>query len=121
MLVNLVKNSIEAIDERAASGELAEAPRVGIRAYVEGDFLNLDVSDNGIGIDTKTSRLIFAAGYTTKKQGSGLGLHSTANFVVGSGGQIHPLSDGIGHGATMRVMLRLSSVTPVKEPEYKPT
>ena len=120
MLVNLVKNSIEAIDERAASGELAEAPRVGIRAYVEGDFLNLDVSDNGIGIDTKTSRLIFAAGYTTKKQGSGLGLHSTANFVVGSGGQIHPLSDGIGHGATMRVMLRLSSVTPVKEPEDKP-
>ncbi len=115
MLVNLVKNSIEAIDDRAASGGPAEAPRIGIRAYVEGDFLNLDVSDNGIGIDTKTSRLIFAAGYTTKKQGSGLGLHSTANFVVGSGGQIHPLSDGIGHGATMRVMLRLSSVTPVEE------
>ena len=115
MLVNLVKNSIEAIDERAVSGEPAQAPRIGIRAYVKGDFLNLEVSDNGIGIDTKKSRLIFAAGYTTKKQGSGLGLHSIANFVVGSGGQIHPLSDGIGHGATMRVMLRLSSVTSVEE------
>ena len=121
MLVNLVKNSVEAIDDRAASGEPAEAPRIGIRAYVEGDFLNLEVSDNGIGIDAKTSRLIFAAGYTTKEQGSGLGLHSTANFVVGSGGQIHPLSDGIGHGATMRVMLRLSSVTPVEELADGPT
>ena len=120
MLVNLVKNSIEAIDERAVSGEPAQAPRIGIRAYVKGDFLNLEVSDNGIGIDTKKSRLIFAAGYTTKKQGSGLGLHSIANFVVGSGGQIHPLSDGIGHGATMRVMLRLSSITSIEEPDYKP-
>ena len=50
---------------------------------------------------------MFNAGYTTKKEGSGLGLHSAANFVIGSGGSIRPLSDGIGHGATLRVTLRL--------------
>ena len=50
-----------------------------------------------------------------KEGGSGLGLHSAANFVIGSGGRIQPLSDGIGHGTTMRVMLRLSAVAPVAD------
>ena len=50
---------------------------------------------------------MFNAGYTTKKEGTGLGLHSAANFVIGSGGTIQPFSDGIGHGATLRVTLRL--------------
>jgi len=54
--------------------------------------------------------LLFAPGYTTKRNGSGLGLHSVANFVIGSGGRIQALSDGAGKGTTMRVMLPLSSV-----------
>ncbi|MCY4587492.1 MAG: PAS domain S-box protein [Bryobacterales bacterium] len=110
MLINLIKNSIEAIDGLAESNGLEAEPRIQVRSYVEEDFLVLDVIDNGIGIEEKSSKIIFTAGYTTKKRGSGLGLHSTANFIIGSGGQIIPLSDGIGKGATMRVKLRLSSV-----------
>ena len=86
-------------------------PSIKIRSYLQGEFLVLEVTDNGIGIEEKNAKIIFTAGYTTKKQGSGLGLHSTANFIVGSGGQIYPLSDGIGKGTTMRIKLRLSSVT----------
>ena len=112
MMINLIKNAIEAIDELATSRGLQEQPRIQVRACVEGQFLNIDVSDNGIGIATKNAKILFAPGYTTKKSGSGFGLHSLSNFVVGSGGQVHALSDGIGHGATMRVMLKLSSVTP---------
>ena len=111
MLVNLIKNAIEAIDELAKSRGLeARQPIIRIRSYVQGDFLVLDVIDNGIGIEEKHFKIIFAAGYTTKKTGSGLGLHSTANFVIGSGGQIHPLSAGTGKGTTMRVKLRMASV-----------
>ena len=112
MMVNLIKNAIEAMDDLAAADGLKETPRICIRAYPEGDFLHLDVKDNGIGIDSKNFKIVFAAGYTTKKAGSGLGLHSAANFVIGTGGKIHALSDGIGKGATLRVMLRLSSITP---------
>ena len=112
MMVNLMKNSIEAIDALVVADGLKEKPRIQIRAYVEGDFLHLDVSDNGIGIDSINPKRLFAAGFTTKKEGSGLGLHSAANFVIGSGGQIHPLSDGVGRGTTMRVMLRLSTILP---------
>ncbi len=112
MLVNLIKNSIEAIDELVQSDGLNETPRIRIRTYIDGDFYCLEVIDNGIGIKPENSKTIFAAGYTTKKSGSGLGLHSSANFVIASGGQIQPLSEGIGKGMTMRVMLRLSSILP---------
>ncbi len=111
MIVNLTKNAMEAIDDLTASGGLTETPCVRLRAYVEGDLLNLEVSDNGIGIAGTNPRILFAAGYTTKKSGTGLGLHSTANFVSGMGGQIRPRSEGIGKGTTMLVTLPLSSVT----------
>ena len=101
----------EAIDDLGSAVKLDQEPRIRIRAYIEKEFLNLDVTDNGIGIDKKNAKAIFNAGYTTKESGSGLGLHSIANFVIGAGGQIHPLSDGFGQGATMRVKLRLSALT----------
>ncbi len=112
MLINLVKNSIEAIDELAAAEGLQETPRIGIRASAEDGFLNLEISDNGIGIKHKDTRVLFAPGYTTKESGSGLGLHSAANFVIASGGRIQPLSEGTGRGTIMRVMLPLSAVAP---------
>ena len=106
MMVNLIKNSMEAIDQLAASGRLEEEPRIQVRAYAEANFLNIDVIDNGIGTTEKDTRAFFAAGYTTKETGTGLGLHSAANFVIGSGGQIRLLSDGIGRGTTAQVRLR---------------
>ena len=46
MLVNLVKNSIEAIDDLTLAQGLDEAPRIQIRASAEDDFLKLEVSDS---------------------------------------------------------------------------
>ena len=112
MLVNLIKNSIEAIDERVQLGSLNETPRIYIKTYINGDFFYLEVTDNGIGIVLDPSIDIFAAGYTTKKSGNGFGLYSIANFVTGSGGRINPLSEGIGKGTTMQIMLRCSTVLP---------
>ena len=110
MLINLVKNAIEAIDDRHCAGTFDEPPRIHINARLEGEFLTLDVSDNGIGIDPADLEQVLAAGYTTKSNGSGLGLHSVANFVGGVGGLLRPLSTGIGAGTTMRVMLQRSSI-----------
>ena len=112
MLVNLVKNSIEAIDDLTLAQGLDETPRIQIRASTEDDVLNLEVSDNGIGLKSKDTKAIFAPGYTTKRLGSGLGLHSAANFVIASGGRIQALSKGIGKGTTMCIRLPLSLVAP---------
>ena len=111
MLVNLIKNSIEAIDEFAESSGLTDTPTIKVRCFIQPGFLTLEIVDNGIGIEKRRFKVIFGAGYTTKESGSGLGLHSIANFVIGSGGKIQPLSDGIGSGTTMRVILPLSTIT----------
>ena len=117
MLVNLMKNAIEAIDALAAAGDGAaprEPPRIRIACYLQDDFLVVDVIDNGIGLVEQRKRMVFTAGYTTKDGGSGLGLHSAANFVIASGGSIRALSDGVGTGTTIRVMLRREA--PAAEP-----
>ena len=110
MLVNLVKNAVEAIDELVVSGEHTGVPRIQFRAYIEGDFLCLDATDSGIGIDPKHINRIFWAGFTTKEHGTGLGLHSSANFVISSGGKIQAFSEGKGKGTTIQIRLRRTSV-----------
>ncbi len=119
MLVNLLKNAMEATDERMArpDDDPEWRPGIWLRAYrgEQDKTFVVDVVDNGIGIEPSRFSSVFNAGYTTKKNGSGLGLHSAANFVIGSGGSIRPLSDGVGHGTTMRVTLRL-----VEEPTQPP-
>ncbi len=112
MLVNLIKNAIEAIDELANSGGLTEEPRIQIRVYIDGDYLCIDIRDNGIGLASEDIDKIFAAGFTTKKHGNGLGLHSSANFVISSGGRILPFSEGEGKGTTIRIMLQHTSIQP---------
>lgn len=112
MLVNLVKNAIEAIDELAEAQADAPAPSVVLRAYTDDTSLIIEVADNGIGIRARDRRVLFTPGYTTKKTGKGLGLHSAANFVAGCGGRIRPYSAGPGTGTTMRVTLPLSAVLP---------
>ena len=112
MLVNLIKNAIEAIHDLGAAQGLPDTPNIRITAYTERKYLVLEVSDNGIGLRTRDTRVLFAPGYTTKPSGSGLGLHSAANFVIGSGGRIEALSDGLGNGTTMRVMLPRATVIP---------
>ncbi len=112
MIVNMVKNSIEAIDEIAKSGELDEMPFIRIRAHSDADSLRIDFTDNGIGIDPDQSRTIFTPGYTTKQKGTGLGLHSSANFVIAIGGKISASSGGHGKGMTIHVQLPCSRILP---------
>ena len=112
MLVNLMKNAIDAIDERddrAPAEGGAARPRVRIVARVAGTVLELKVMDNGTGLEPESLRMIFRPGYTTKPERSGLGLHSAANYVIGTGGSIEALSKGIGHGTTIHVKLRVPS------------
>ena len=108
MLLNLIKNSVEAIEDLKIRGGLNGTPTIKIKSYAEADSLIIEVVDNGIGIEKDKLEAIFGSSYTTKKEGSGLGLHSTAIFVNSCGGQIQALSDGIGKGATMRITLPIS-------------
>ncbi len=102
MLVNLVRNCIEAIED-LPQDDSERRPAVAITSYVEDGRLFIEVTDNGAGIEPSHLDSIFAPGFTTKKEGTGLGLHSAANYVIDSGGKITALSEGRGKGTTIRI------------------
>ena len=80
MLVNLIKNSIEAIDELAKSDEFNGVARIRFRTYISGDFLCLEMTDTGIGIDSEDINRIFWAGFTNQRAGNGLRLAFQCEF-----------------------------------------
>ncbi len=110
MLVDLIKNSIEAISDLKMAGGQENTPFIRINSHVDSGSLIIEITDNGIGIEKGKLDLIFRPGYTTKGSESGLGLHSVANFVDGCRGQIRAFSNGIGEGATIKIVLPLSSI-----------
>jgi signal transduction histidine kinase len=71
----------------------------------------LEVRDRGIGIDAKELKRVFHRFYRVSNQrvrtrkGTGLGLFVVSALVRNLGGRVEALSDGPGHGATMRVSL----------------
>ena len=73
------------------------------------DRLQIEVSDNGIGISRENLDKIFRHGYTTKEGGHGFGLHSGALAAAEMGGRLAVDSDGPGHGATFTLELPFNS------------
>jgi nitrogen fixation/metabolism regulation signal transduction histidine kinase len=67
VLINLVKNSIEALSDTPNG-------RIDMRASYTAGAVIIDVSDNGPGIIKEALNRIFVPFFTTKKTGSGIGL-----------------------------------------------
>ena len=65
----------------------------------------IEVSDNGIGIAPDNLTRIFQHGFTTRADGHGFGLHSSAIAAAELGGSLKAESAGIGRGATFMIEL----------------
>jgi PAS domain S-box-containing protein len=102
ILVNLVCNGKQACDD---SGR--QEKRLTIRVSQQGEAARITVSDNGIGIPPENLTCIFAHGFTTKTNGHGFGLHSSALAAKELGGSLSAYSDGPGRGATFILELPL--------------
>jgi signal transduction histidine kinase len=100
ILVNLMRNAKQACD-----GSPDDAKRLTIRATNGDDFIHVAVSDTGMGIDPKNLDRIFSHGFTTKKDGHGFGLHSSAAAARQLGGALRVSSEGVGKGATFTLDL----------------
>nr|CRH07994.1 Protein of unknown function. putative Histidine kinase [Candidatus Magnetococcus massalia] len=121
MMINLIKNSREAIIEHARYGadypgliELTAKP-------LKQGWMEITISDNGCGITAELLPQIFRFGVSTKSRGTGYGLHSIANFVQSVDGQIVAHSDGPGEGALFTIRLpqvyQLSTEQSGEQPE----
>jgi len=63
------------------------------------------VLDSGVGIQQEVLHRLFEFGFTTKKDGHGFGLHTSAILAKELEGELAGFSDGAGEGA--RFILRL--------------
>ncbi|WP_239469830.1 ATP-binding protein [Archangium violaceum] len=96
ILVNLVSNAKYAMDdvpvsERRLVLKLERTPDERVR---------IEIHDNGMGIAPEMLTRIFQYGFTTREEGHGFGLHSSALAAQELGGTLHVHSEGPGRGAT---------------------
>jgi two-component system nitrogen regulation sensor histidine kinase NtrY len=82
VLINLLKNSeqvLEGIDNR----QVNLTAKLNLRGHVA-----IDVSDNGTGIPAGAAANIFVPFYTTRRDGSGVGLALSRQIMIAHGGTI---------------------------------
>lgn len=109
ILNNLIHNALDATDEQPD-------PTVMITAELAGDYLVIQVEDNGHGIAHQDRDLIFEPGFTTKMDmdtgelPTGLGLTHVRILTNLLGGTVE-LEEGIGTGAAFILRLPLKNLT----------
>jgi PAS domain S-box-containing protein len=97
VLMNLMLNGIEAMKEE--SGELSVTSE-----RTEDGQLLVSVSDSGIGLPGEEPERVFEAFFTTKPQGTGMGLSISRRIVEAHGGRLWA-SPNTGRGATFQFTL----------------
>ena len=101
ILVNVIRNAKYACQE-------AEK-RVTVRIRATNAAVLVAVIDTGVGIPPENLERIFSHGFTTRPDGHGFGLHSSALAAKALGGSLHAQSAGPGQGATFTLALPLAS------------
>jgi signal transduction histidine kinase len=103
ILVNVIRNAKYACAEMKGG-----AKRVTVRVRATPGSIVVAVIDTGIGIPPENLERIFNHGFTTRAEGHGFGLHSSALAARELGGSLLASSAGIGRGATFTLTLPLS-------------
>ena len=95
VLINLIKNSYEAITEEGL---------ITISSEVNKNHINIIVKDNGIGMDEETLNNVKEMFYTTKKTGTGLGVALSNEIIKAHNGElIYNSKPNIGTKVTIRL------------------
>jgi PAS domain S-box-containing protein len=88
VLMNLMLNSIDAMKDVDGTRELTIKSQ-----RVEDGQLQVSVSDTGVGLPPQQEDQIFDAFFTTKPQGSGMGLRISRSIVESHGGRLWAASN----------------------------
>lgn len=97
ILVNLLRNAKQAMQAQPADDH-ALTLRID-EPCQEPVSVCLTIQDSGMGIAPEHLSKMFSRGFTTKKDGNGIGLHSSALTMKNMGGDMEVWSDGLGCGA----------------------
>ena len=99
VMMNLITNSIDAMKEADGTRELAIKS-----GRAEDDQLAVCVSDTGVGLPPQRADQIFNTFFTTKPNGTGMGLSICRSIVESHGGRLWA-TDNIPRGANFHLVL----------------
>ena len=119
IIINLIINAAEAIGgaqgnvlislaKTAVTGGQADMDHLG-KIIPPGEYICLEVTDNGCGMDDETKRRIFEPFYSTKFTGRGLGMSAVLGIITSHGGTLQFFSQP-GEGTTFKVYLPIHCV-----------
>jgi predicted ATPase/signal transduction histidine kinase/tRNA A-37 threonylcarbamoyl transferase component Bud32 len=103
ILINLINNAKHALD-----GVPEGKRHLWVKLVAEGRFARIQVVDDGVGIAPEVMEKLFMHGFTTRKDGHGFGLHSSALAAQLLNGSLTLESEGPGKGATATLELPLT-------------
>jgi signal transduction histidine kinase/CheY-like chemotaxis protein len=103
VLMNLMLNGVEAMQK--TGGKLTVASRT-----TEDGQLLISVSDMGIGLSLDAAERMFQAFFTTKPQGTGMGLSISRRIIASHGGRLWA-SPNTERGATFQFTLPVEATT----------
>lgn len=98
VFINLIKNAMEAMPEGGT---------ITICSENKGDFAEVAIIDEGCGIDQEKLAKLGEPFYTTKQNGTGLGLMVTKKIIEEHGGGFN-IKSNLGVGTTVTITLPLS-------------
>jgi signal transduction histidine kinase len=104
VLVNLMLNGVEAMKDTGGSLTLAS------RSTADAQIL-ISVRDSGIGLPDPENKRIFEAFFTTKPQGTGMGLSISRRIIEAHGGRLWA-SNNEDRGATFQFSLPARVASP---------
>ena len=114
LLMNLMTNASEALCGESGNVAVTTGAFFCDRSYLtetfaeadlkDGEYVYIEVSDTGCGMDEETRRKIFEPFFSTKFTGRGLGLAAIQGIVRGHKGAIKVYSEQ-GKGTTFKVLL----------------
>ncbi|MBU8878586.1 GHKL domain-containing protein [Bacillus sp. FJAT-29790] len=104
VLVNLLKNALEAIENH----ESGEVGRIQISVEIKESASYIVVKDNGCGMTNETIENLFMPFYSTKQTGTGIGLPICKKIIEEHEGQIH-INSLPGKGTIFKIELPLLS------------
>ncbi|WNG34071.1 AAA family ATPase [Archangium violaceum] len=103
ILINLINNAKQALDA------MPEGQRhLRVTLVADGKLARIQVVDDGAGIAPEIRHKLFSHGFTTRKEGHGFGLHSSALAAQLLDGRLTLESEGPGKGAVATLELPLS-------------
>ncbi len=100
VFVNLLKNAKESLEMKDEKNRI-----ITINILEDKQHQTVEITDNGTGIPKENLTKIFSYGFSTKKDGKGFGLHTSALDMVELKGKILADSEGEGMGAKFTVIV----------------